>query len=343
MTGKHRMWAFLGVLGSVVVAVHATGAMPAHRGGAARSGFASPATPTAAEVRGCPVTPYTAERLWDGFTTTWYGSDGLMAGRGPATPGVWFAAPAVNKVQWRRPAGERLTVEGNRLDAPAATLEVNLSVGYERADFQSSTLTFPTEGCWEVVAHTPDRELRFVVYVHPGREYPVGHRGTPTAQGGFDALRRPLSPPSGGEARACPRTPVHTIPRVLGATVGDGPVYAQGLGIDGIVELGGDQGAGGRTTLPVAVRWVASPDYVGPLLFRLRRLAGGVQGASDESAVLLEATEEGLDNLTTPDWRVWAWPPDTIPVPGPGCFAIQIDGQDFSETIVFQIVVPGTG
>ena len=56
-------------------------------------------------------------------------------------------------------------MSGRRLDAEAPPLEV-FAGGEGREDLQVGSLTFPTEGCWEIVAQSGNSVLRFVMYIH---------------------------------------------------------------------------------------------------------------------------------------------------------------------------------
>ena len=71
-----------------------------------------------------------------------------------------------NKMGWFRPAGETLTITGQRLDAEAPSLEAEIPCCYPTR-FQATGLYFPTEGCWEVNAAAAESELSFVVWVEP--------------------------------------------------------------------------------------------------------------------------------------------------------------------------------
>lgn len=68
------------------------------------------------------------------------------------------------KVIWIRPAGTELRVSGQRLDGDAAPLQAEIPCCY-LTGFQVTGLTFPSGGCWEVVANAGDHELRFVTWV----------------------------------------------------------------------------------------------------------------------------------------------------------------------------------
>lgn len=76
------------------------------------------------------------------------------------------AGPDGNKMGWFRPAGATLEITGQRLDAAAPPLEAHLPCCYPTR-FQASGVSFPTKGCWEVVAKAAESELTFVVWVEP--------------------------------------------------------------------------------------------------------------------------------------------------------------------------------
>jgi hypothetical protein len=77
-----------------------------------------------------------------------------------------------SKVAWFRPPGAQLEVSGRRLDDPALPLAIDIPVGSAYVHrFTPSGMTFPTEGCWEVVAKADQSELRFVIKV-PSSQQP---------------------------------------------------------------------------------------------------------------------------------------------------------------------------
>lgn len=63
------------------------------------------------------------------------------------------------KFPWWRGAGVQgeLTISGRRLDKPAAPLRADIPPGYGMTGFQSSGLTFPTVGCWEITGRAERR------------------------------------------------------------------------------------------------------------------------------------------------------------------------------------------
>lgn len=277
--------------------------------------------PSSAAPANCPVTPYSAAGLADNFTATWYGRDHLWAGLEPAYQGVWYAGKEV-KVQWRLPHPRQLAVTGSRLDAAAPPLQVSLPTGYT-SGFQPSSLLFPTAGCWKVTGRIPGQSLHFVVLVHSAADS-LATAATPPPLP--SALRRPLALPSLADGGGCPRSGERLVSRVVGGVLGNGPVHLQAQGDDGTFYLGD------ADTVPA--RWLIDPSYQGPLLVRGRQLGTttAVQFGSVQPAQ--EVGVSDVDYLRTPDWRL-LWIP--IQVPGPGCYAIQVDGLQFSEVIVFAV------
>jgi hypothetical protein len=59
----------------------------------------------------------------------------------------------------------RLTIVGERLDAPAPPLRAFVPGAYGPIGFQATGLRFPTAGCWEVVGSVAGHEVTFVVLV----------------------------------------------------------------------------------------------------------------------------------------------------------------------------------
>lgn len=119
-----------------------------------------------------------------------------------ARVGGWnTSAPGDMGVLWLKPLGVTLEIRGRRLDGAAPPLEV-FAGGDNLRDFQVVVggLTFPTEGCWEIVARSGESMLRFVmyanaVYVHGIRRADTAPTPLPTAQ-----------PSSSTAAQDCPVT-----------------------------------------------------------------------------------------------------------------------------------------
>jgi len=120
------------------------------------SAAAQGAAPTTAAT--CAQTPVSATppNAWMGtLSTHWLRSGTLWMGytRGDH---AFVARPTGQKIPWYRAAGSpwgRLRVTGARIDAPAAPLRFTTPATYPfRLGFQSSSVTFPSEGCWRIVA-----------------------------------------------------------------------------------------------------------------------------------------------------------------------------------------------
>jgi len=73
------------------------------------------------------------------------------------------------KLGWWRGVQVRLSIEGERLDAPAPPLRAHVPEGYGPSGFQATGLTFPTTGCWRVRGRVADASLTFVVRVRKRR------------------------------------------------------------------------------------------------------------------------------------------------------------------------------
>lgn len=126
--------------------------------------FECPLTPLS---QGTPPDPATAA-----FTSVWYGSSDLWAGLDRAYEGNWYSGPAGVKVLWFRVASGTLTVSGERLDQAGGPISTNIPEGYGQVGPQSSSITFPTEGCWKIEGHVDGSTLEFVVQVLPESKNP---------------------------------------------------------------------------------------------------------------------------------------------------------------------------
>jgi hypothetical protein len=73
------------------------------------------------------------------------------------------------KFPWWRAVRGRLTIRGQRLDAPVTSLSAWVPEGYGETGFQASGIIFPSEGCWQITGKADDSELTFVVKVQVTR------------------------------------------------------------------------------------------------------------------------------------------------------------------------------
>ena len=139
----------------------------------------------------------------------------------------------------------------------------------------------------------------------------------------------PLRPPTLAAGATCAKTPTATISPFTGPLAGPGPVYAAGNTIfyshlnDG--------------TLGAKVAWIASPDYRGPALVRGSRIdATGDMlfdpGYGPTTAGLHFDYDTGVRAAGFDEG--WRFLPSTVLIRAPGCYAFQIDGIDWTATIV---------
>ena len=154
------------------------------------------------------------------------------------------------------------------------------------------------------------------------------------------ALRRPLRIPPRSAGGRCPRTTTTRRAEWGEMLLGPGPVYAGSVNPGGPQKLSvlEDKGRPVRGWRGFKTRWVIDPSYAGPVLIRGRRLGGSVPVGF------------GLDPTPWPELQLWPrepkeaaeYPRDFLGlatrVPGPGCYAWQLDGEYFTEIIVFQAI-----
>lgn len=118
----------------------------------------------------CPVTlpgsagepPFEKGALFGSGSS--YGNNIVWVG-GLGDGGVVQAEAGGNKFGWYRIAEGTLTITGRRLDGQAPPLESHVPEGYGTVGFQSSGLTFPAAGCWEITGHVGTGSMTFVTYV----------------------------------------------------------------------------------------------------------------------------------------------------------------------------------
>lgn len=124
----------------------------------------------------CPVTPYSAGAPSDPrhavVSEHWYGNatGGMWAGLSRAHDGEWNAAYV--EVLWWLDDPSPLSVTIRRVDDGSEPLTAFVLSDHDPFRALSSVLTFPSAGCWEVMATTDTSELRFTVNVsHVVRGY----------------------------------------------------------------------------------------------------------------------------------------------------------------------------
>ncbi len=123
----------------------------------------------AAAAGTCPVTaPNGSEPPGSTFGSEFHGNGTLWVGVWPAN--VVVSPPAADgtveeKFGWWRGAAGALRIEGRRLDGPSPPLGARIPDGYGDSGFQSTSLAFPSAGCWEVTGHLGGTSLTFVTLV----------------------------------------------------------------------------------------------------------------------------------------------------------------------------------
>lgn len=172
---------------------------------------------------------------------------------------------------------------------------------------------------------------------------------TDIAPARWDALRaRPLLLPTLAPGVGCPAAQGQNVEPGFGPAIGDSPVYIVGMGTDGVLQATAPatKGNGGATWGGQFVMFIIAPSYRGPVLARGHQLDGPhpllfnggldqLNGFDAASPVLLSQLRiEGGPAFGSP------WPnfPAQLRVQAPGCYAIQLDGETFSQTVVFRVV-----
>lgn len=158
------------------------------------------------------------------------------------------------------------------------------------------------------------------------------------------ALSRPLELPSLAAGARCPvtRGQNSTSAYVKGEEYGSGPVRLvvgdRGEASRGVVVLGN----------PDRSPWLAAENvllidasYRGPVLLRGERLDGPGTAFFDGNEVRSYLDPPYPDANTQNDGS--RTPPASIFVRSPGCYGFQIDGTDFTTTIVLELTAPKIG
>jgi hypothetical protein len=150
-----------------------------------------------------------------------------------------------------------------------------------------------------------------------------------------EAIVRALRPPA-VPAGTCPTLPARKVDPAFGPAAGPGPVYPVGLH-DGVLDVAGVGGTqqrgeyGGQKVL-----WVVDPAYPGPVLIRGAQLDGPAdvrfwRGPNPAAQMQLPPA------AASSGWRDW---PSYTRVRAVGCYFWQVDGTDFSYTVVFRAHAP---
>ena len=168
----------------------------------------------------------------------------------------------------------------------------------------------------------------------------IGGCSTPSQ----DTSLKPLHLPRIAPGAPCPLTDGHKVTPSFGFVLGDGPVYAihNAESEKSTFAFADAQhfATGNNSTAwgGQKVLWIINPDYTGSVVIRGHqidgphemRFGGGLENNSLLTTLDLSARMDGSP-----------WPGDTTytRLQVPGCYAYQVDGDNFSYTIVFQAVL----
>jgi hypothetical protein len=172
------------------------------------------------------------------------------------------------------------------------------------------------------------------------------------------AIQRPLHLPAMAADGSCPVSPHTTLPAAAGFTgpikaIGHGALYLA-YGFESGVPVRPADGHPGDGWMEQKVIWVFDKSYAGPVLLRGGRIdrpgpleflsylgASDYQGdaGSGPRAGLLYV-RGGLGAEPAPELGTTS-APSGIYVKSPGCYAIQVDGEGFSQALVFRVVRDG--
>jgi hypothetical protein len=152
---------------------------------------------------------------------------------------------------------------------------------------------------------------------------------------GSSDLHRPLHLPTVAPGAACPQTPGARPNPDVAIALGSGPAYPV-LGFEGNpippkppVPLHAEDRKGNvywHKTL-----WAVDPAYDGPVLIR-------GAGIDTPRAIWFAYHKRRLRELEFRRQKSdsWRYGPSFTLLPGPGCYAFQVDGTSFSDVIVFE-------
>lgn len=160
---------------------------------------------------------------------------------------------------------------------------------------------------------------------------------------------RPLHVPTLTQGAPCPAVQAHQTNPTFGPGIGNGPVYAALGSSDGVLPYldahhfgAGASGWGGNKVL-----WYIDPRYSGPVLVRGRQIDGphgmrfdGGLNIGDGSSDTLQPVLRMLSGqrygapITSWDWPNYA---TETRVQATGCYAYQVDGNGFSQVVIFRV------
>ena len=160
---------------------------------------------------------------------------------------------------------------------------------------------------------------------------------------------RPLQLPVLVPGDACPETPIRSVKGYLYEVMGEGPVYSlpylTSMSINWSALYAHDGWYWNK------VVWTRDPQYTGPIVIRGRQLNGPESLRFQRMGDGRPAPELAHSSLHFPAYTTgnrldtqgsgwWEEIMTYVVVRAPGCYGVQIDGVDFSTTIVFAVPAP---
>ena len=170
---------------------------------------------------------------------------------------------------------------------------------------------------------------------------------TPTSASTSDLANKPLHLPSVGAGAACPVSQIRSgvVPGRQYA-LGNGPVYLVVSNPTPTIQYTVAPFIGDTTSTLGGSRsiWAINSNYQGTVLIRGQQLGGNnplrFNGGLDQVNSNSQGTEPILNDLRLNGQQgqnsSWSSFVTFTRLQAPGCYGIQVDGQNFSEVIVFQ-------
>jgi hypothetical protein len=147
---------------------------------------------------------------------------------------------------------------------------------------------------------------------------------------------RPLRLPTIGDSQLCPvsrNSPDNKDPHIP-SLLGSNPVFV--VGEARIVDFDSETWPQDNGWFYLKALWLSRSTYQGPALIRGRQLNGTAElrfGEGSDS-LLFPSGDTGVHSGFSGQWREL---PAHLRFAQPGCYALQVDGLDFTEVIVFEI------
>ncbi len=174
--------------------------------------------------------------------------------------------------------------------------------------------------------------------------------GDPSCSSGFtgsvpSALRRPLRLPALAHGQ-CPTHRSRVVDPHAGPAEGPGPIYpviAAPAGLSGVLTFAYPPPPGSLTAGTgfgdQKVLWIGAPRYRGPVLIRGGQLGGhNPVKFTTGTGILFPELQDPPQSQSGGSNGGWSDSASGTALRAPGCYAWQIDGTNFSYTVVFKAV-----